>query len=449
MSTGQIQPILIIGGGISGLALAQALKQEGIPFEVYERDSDADGRGQGYKLRLNLLGLHSLKSLIPSDLYQEVKDTSATWVPGIKKYTTSGEKVGSTLWRENEAGASAVAGKSEDPLNTTSLPPPVDTLLSLLDLGIDLADPVIQKSMISRLPVDRQQLRTILLTGIEPFIHYGKRFAHSTITPKGIIALFSDGSKSVEGSLMLGTDGLRSKVVREALGDLLEPTRVDVASVYGVTPITPTLLEQLDPDFHAGPIFMGDPGSLDLFVEACRFQRPLRREEKGYFQWVLSSADGFRSLDPDESVVSGDRAADIALKYSKGIPDRIRTLIVNQDKTRTAIHRLCSANAFPELPEWKPNPRKTYLGDAVHVVTHRGGLGANTALYSVLLLVEHLRSATRRGEGVEGYLVETIADFERQMRTEASKIVRLAHAAWTGSFPLARWKPDFSRLNEF
>jgi len=37
-------PIIIVGAGIFGMALAQSLKKEGIPFEIYERDSHLHAR---------------------------------------------------------------------------------------------------------------------------------------------------------------------------------------------------------------------------------------------------------------------------------------------------------------------------------------------------------------------------------------------------------------------
>jgi 2-polyprenyl-6-methoxyphenol hydroxylase-like FAD-dependent oxidoreductase len=41
-------PVLIVGGGIIGLTLAQALRARSIPFEIYERDSHAAARGPGW-----------------------------------------------------------------------------------------------------------------------------------------------------------------------------------------------------------------------------------------------------------------------------------------------------------------------------------------------------------------------------------------------------------------
>jgi len=45
--------VLIIGAGISGLVLAQALRKAGISYEVFERDQDDDARLQGWAITLN------------------------------------------------------------------------------------------------------------------------------------------------------------------------------------------------------------------------------------------------------------------------------------------------------------------------------------------------------------------------------------------------------------
>lgn len=45
--------VLIVGGGLGGLALAQCLRKQGISFEIFERDADEHARFQGWAIALH------------------------------------------------------------------------------------------------------------------------------------------------------------------------------------------------------------------------------------------------------------------------------------------------------------------------------------------------------------------------------------------------------------
>lgn len=45
--------VLIVGGGLGGLSLAQCLRQQGISFEVFERDTSPDSRFQGWAIAIH------------------------------------------------------------------------------------------------------------------------------------------------------------------------------------------------------------------------------------------------------------------------------------------------------------------------------------------------------------------------------------------------------------
>jgi 2-polyprenyl-6-methoxyphenol hydroxylase-like FAD-dependent oxidoreductase len=62
--------ILIIGGGIGGLCLAQGLKKSGISVAVYERDGSALFRDQGYRISIKQEGSQALRDCLPENLFK-------------------------------------------------------------------------------------------------------------------------------------------------------------------------------------------------------------------------------------------------------------------------------------------------------------------------------------------------------------------------------------------
>jgi 2-polyprenyl-6-methoxyphenol hydroxylase-like FAD-dependent oxidoreductase len=60
--------VIVAGGGISGLLLAQGLKRSGIECVVLEREP-ADRRRSGYRLTLDADGGNALEACLPSELY--------------------------------------------------------------------------------------------------------------------------------------------------------------------------------------------------------------------------------------------------------------------------------------------------------------------------------------------------------------------------------------------
>ena len=61
--------VLIAGGGLSGLCLAQGLKRRGVSCAVYERDPDLT-RKLGYRITMNGDGGQALEACLPEDLYE-------------------------------------------------------------------------------------------------------------------------------------------------------------------------------------------------------------------------------------------------------------------------------------------------------------------------------------------------------------------------------------------
>ena len=62
--------VVIIGGGIGGLTLAQGLKKSGVSVAVYERDRTRTDRVQGYRVHINSTGSLALHECLPAPLFE-------------------------------------------------------------------------------------------------------------------------------------------------------------------------------------------------------------------------------------------------------------------------------------------------------------------------------------------------------------------------------------------
>jgi 2-polyprenyl-6-methoxyphenol hydroxylase-like FAD-dependent oxidoreductase len=67
--------VLIAGGGLSGLCLAQGLLKDGHTCTVFERDADLS-RKRGYYLHMNGDGGEALRRCLPDDLFELYAETS-------------------------------------------------------------------------------------------------------------------------------------------------------------------------------------------------------------------------------------------------------------------------------------------------------------------------------------------------------------------------------------
>ncbi len=65
-------PMIVIGAGVSGLALAQGLSKDGISFQLYESDTYLNARTQGYRVRISDEGIESLKQSLSAAHFEKL-----------------------------------------------------------------------------------------------------------------------------------------------------------------------------------------------------------------------------------------------------------------------------------------------------------------------------------------------------------------------------------------
>src|SRR5207237_10756317 len=79
--------ILIIGGGIGGLTLAQGLKRGGVSAAVYERDRTLTDRLQGYRVHISPTGSRALHECLPPHLFDIFDRTCGAPNTAVRSFT--------------------------------------------------------------------------------------------------------------------------------------------------------------------------------------------------------------------------------------------------------------------------------------------------------------------------------------------------------------------------
>ncbi|HZD50702.1 MAG TPA: FAD-dependent monooxygenase, partial [Silvibacterium sp.] len=228
--------VLIIGGGIGGLCLAQGLKKAGVEVNVYERDRTPSSRLQGYRIHIDPDGSRALHECLPAHLWEVFASTCGDFSHGFTLLTEQLEEL--MKFRQHPASA----------------------------------DPVAKHRQVSRMT-----LRQVLLAGLGDAVHFDKRFERYEQYPDGrVVAFFDDGS-TAEGNVLVAADGVNSRVRKQYLPGN-EPIDTGVISLGGKVPLTDGVMAMLPPALLDGPAIVLPPDPTNLFMAA--WKRSAEAEEK-------------------------------------------------------------------------------------------------------------------------------------------------------------------------
>ncbi|WPH01309.1 Hypothetical protein R9X50_00414800 [Acrodontium crateriforme] len=165
--------VLIIGAGITGLILAQALKKEGIRFTIFERDASLNVRSNEWTMAIHW-SLERLATLLPAEVYRHMEEASCN--PAV-------------------------------PIDTGGRYPIIHAETGRLLAGVPYK---------RGLRVPRSKMRALCGQGID--VQYGKTLKDVDFSEdeRSFTATFADGTV-VPGTLLVGADGTRSRVRTLAL----------------------------------------------------------------------------------------------------------------------------------------------------------------------------------------------------------------------------------------
>jgi 2-polyprenyl-6-methoxyphenol hydroxylase-like FAD-dependent oxidoreductase len=371
--------ILVAGGGIGGLALAQGLRKAGISVAVYESDPAPDSRPQGYRLHVDALGDSSLAACLPADLYALYQATS-TRVPRLPLAVFFDEQFQEARTADTRAG-------STDP----------DTAPTA---------------------VNRLTLRQILLARLDDVVRFDRRLVSYDQDEDGVTAHFADGS-SARGDLLVSAEGIHS-TVREQLLPHVGIHDTGVRAVTGKTPLS-ALAQPLPERMFNSFTGVRSPGFRTMAMAVYQSRRPHAEATAelapdvtldptpDYLMWLVVARSEDLPLTEEQFWRAGpEQLRDTALRIMDGWHPRLRAMVEPGDPASTFA---LSIRAVLPSPPWRTS-RVTMLGDAIHAMAPIGGRGANTAFSDAAELVRQL-TAVDRGESD---LRSAVTRYETAMR---------------------------------
>jgi 2-polyprenyl-6-methoxyphenol hydroxylase-like FAD-dependent oxidoreductase len=370
--------VLVIGGGIGGLCLAQGLKKAGVNVAVYERDATPISRLQGFRVHISPEGSTALHACLPPELWMIFNSTGGAFVRGFTMVTEQLKEL--------------LHATSDDDGSTDQ--------------------PIARHRSVSRIT-----LRHILLSGLESIVHFKKRFVRYEEARGRLVAHFEDGS-TAEGDVLVGADGVNSPVRKQYLPHA-EPIDTGITIIGGKVPLSDGALALLPARLLDGPIAVMPPEACSLFMAVWKreagggeYLRMLgldgsNPEDEDYVILALGAKRefGFRS---DPVTMRGEELKDVVRRKVTRWHPSLRKLVELIDETQIALARIRTS----EPVEAWTTTRVTLLGDAIHSMTPYRGIGANIALQDAALLCSKLGEADRGEKPV----LEAIAEYETAMR---------------------------------
>jgi 2-polyprenyl-6-methoxyphenol hydroxylase-like FAD-dependent oxidoreductase len=399
--------VLIIGAGMTGVLLAQALKTRDIAFSIYERDPNANFRGPGWGLAIHW-AKDTLLSLLPQTLQDRLLEANV----------------------DPEGALKGECGR-----------------FPLFDLGS--GERLFENVSENRIRVSRERLRELLMTGLTVnvsgslhtirrtdvliLVQWNKRLEKIVQNSEhGITVTFSDGT-TAEGTHVVGCDGTRSKA-REILCSLAgkdsHNDQLDVRFL-GCSVELPTdvvlRIRQLDPLF-----FQGHHRNGSFFFFGIQETPPIN--ERGNYRCQVNVSwqycKGFLGRDHPPEVPETQEARlalirEIASHWTSPFQD--------------VVHSIPPGIPLQEikLEDWLPSDsgawdnmhgRATLIGDAAHAMTMYRGEAVNHGITDVQDLVEcYLHTLSDPEEMLD--CQEVCDAFEEKMLSRTKIAIRASRQA--------------------
>ncbi|KAI1367080.1 FAD/NAD(P)-binding domain-containing protein [Xylaria arbuscula] len=390
--------ILIVGAGLAGLTVAQCLRKQGISFEIYDSDPDLITR-HGYAIAVHSI-TKDLVSAAPSDMppLRESADHlfPLKLEPQMRFYGREGQVVG-------------VQNTPETPC----------------------------------LRLNRLLFRKWLATNIP--IQFNKKLRSVEEGESGVTVYFEDGT-SASGDMLVGADGVHSKVREHMLGrpnsETLNP--IKAACVWGETRLSGAEMERQLSLGHSAYGIAAKKYNFFMFVGLNKVNQDLSGDFYWYICWDDDTSDR-----PDHWLQSASKSAKLehVLKMTESLEPRFREILLLTPTEGIVSEMPVFRDAvIPSLPS---TGRVVAVGDAAHPMTPFRGEGGMHAIRDALNLgkvIERLRGSFPNGSqsALESYHQEILERGGRavELSRNAHKHNQEANAAIMAWGSVATYIPE-------
>jgi 2-polyprenyl-6-methoxyphenol hydroxylase-like FAD-dependent oxidoreductase len=415
-------PVIIIGGGIGGLAAALALQMRGIHCIVYERDAGWHGHKRGYGLTLS-----NVTALAELGLEQAVRAINQTCISDCHwVFHACGEVLGYF--------GTAFSGKNSGKRGNLRVPRHVLRRMIYERL---LPGTVRWGWSLVRFEEDADGSSvTAHLRRVEPAANptASQQIARAAVPPETLNGSNGDSdatTESVQGRLLVGADGVWSSVRRQKFG--AELRSLGVVLVMGISTLHHKLL-------HEQGFYTVD-GTHRLFTMPFEPIEVSCGPVKHTTMWQLSFA---MADDVAARALCASGGAAILAEIKTRCATWHAPVLQMMEETRPDTvwgTILFDRPAMPLRQRQNQNGTSPYrsrvlvMGDAAHAMTPFKGQGANQALADAALLGKRLAPVLLAEDAATaGYhpvrLFSSLAVFEAEMSQRAeAKVVASRDAA--------------------
>lgn len=367
--------VAIIGGGIGGAALAVACLHRKIPFTLYERDPNFGARSQGYGLTLQQASkaIRGLGVLLGDEGVISIRHLV---------HTTSGRVVGQ--W----GGGPPVQRAAGSPIKR------------------------------SNIHIARQSLRSSILAQLEQndSVQWGHQlldFKQSDTSGIEMSFLVAGEVKNAKADLLVGTDGIRSTVRKQVIGEDSDPLRyLDCMVILGICPLD--RIASVGSDLlDSTTVFQTANGNDRLYV------MPYTADS---VMWQLSFPI------PEEDAQALSAKGSQALKKEACLRtlwhDPIPQLMIATPEDKISGYpvydrQLLQGEQFDNAGD------VTLLGDAAHPMSPFKGQGANQAILDALSLARTIaKECPFTPWRTLGLRTAVLKEFEEEMLSRSASKVR-------------------------